>query len=238
MEVVRAGPDRLSVLAPMFGRAFVDEPMMRWPMGEDGDVVDRFTRCFAYFLQPVLEVGLVSEAGDAQGAAVWFPPDRSEAWEEHPWNQPRISALTDDGGRRYDAFWDWVDSHNPEEPLWQFDSIAVEPVAQGRGLGTALIAAGLERARADEVGASLSTALPGTSPSTSAAASTSSSTSTRRTAAPTSGSCAGTHDTRFFRPEEASRRLRRGSCLLCARTAVASASILVGREGLACGFAW
>ncbi len=42
-----------------------------------------------------------------------------------------ISALTDDGGRRYDAFWDWVDSHSPDEPLLQLDSIAVEPARQG-----------------------------------------------------------------------------------------------------------
>jgi hypothetical protein len=40
-RIVRAAPDRLSALASMFGRAFGDEPMMRWPMGEHGDVVDR-----------------------------------------------------------------------------------------------------------------------------------------------------------------------------------------------------
>jgi hypothetical protein len=32
IAVSRAGSDRLAVLAPMFGRAFVNEPMMRWPM--------------------------------------------------------------------------------------------------------------------------------------------------------------------------------------------------------------
>jgi hypothetical protein len=56
---------------------------------------------------------MVWEALDAQGTAVWVPPDLSRAWEEHPRNQARISALADDGGRRYDAFWDWVDSHSP-----------------------------------------------------------------------------------------------------------------------------
>lgn len=160
IEIARAGPNRLSALAPVFGRAFVDEPMMRWPMGEHADVVDRFTRCFAYFLEDVLGLGIVWEAGTAKGAAVWIPPGRSEAWEDHPWNQTRINALTDDGGRRYDAFWDWVDSRSPNEPLWQLDSIAVEPAAQGRGFGAALIAAGLSRARADGVGAFLSTGTP------------------------------------------------------------------------------
>ena len=65
--------------------------------------------------------------------------------------------MTDDDGRRYTRFWDWVDSHNPAEPLWQLDSIAVDPAAQGQGLGTMLVAAGLALAQADGVGAFLST---------------------------------------------------------------------------------
>jgi hypothetical protein len=53
-----------------------DEPMMRWPMGEQADLVDCFCRCFAYFLEEVLGLGLVWEAGDGKGAAVWVPPER------------------------------------------------------------------------------------------------------------------------------------------------------------------
>jgi hypothetical protein len=33
IEVSLAGADRLLDLAPVFGRAFVKEPMMCWPMG-------------------------------------------------------------------------------------------------------------------------------------------------------------------------------------------------------------
>jgi GNAT superfamily N-acetyltransferase len=160
-EVARAAPDRLSGLAQVFGCAFVDEPMMRWPMGEQGHLAARFTSCFTYFLEEVIGLGLVWEAGHADGAAVWVPPDRrSLAWKDHPWNQARINLLTDDGGRRYDAFWGWVDSRSPDAPLWQLDSIAVEPAVQGRGFGAALIAAGLGRAGADGTGAFLSTGTP------------------------------------------------------------------------------
>jgi hypothetical protein len=28
-------------------------------------------------------------------------------------NDPRIAELTDDAGRRYDEFWDWVESRTP-----------------------------------------------------------------------------------------------------------------------------
>ncbi len=157
IEVTPAGADRLGDLAPVFGHAFVDDPMMCWTLGNAPRSADRFTPFFAAFLDQVLGQSVVWEAGAACGAAVWVPPGRFEEWTDHPWNHPHILELTDDGGRRYDAFWRWVDMHGPAEPRWLLDSIAVDPAVQGRGYGTALIAAGLEQARADGIGAYLST---------------------------------------------------------------------------------
>jgi GNAT superfamily N-acetyltransferase len=148
---------RLSALAQVFGRAFVHEPMMLWPLCSDGDLTECFTKCFGYFLEEALPLGLIWEAGDADGAAVWIPPGRSETWDSHPWSQARILALGDDGGRRYEEFWDWVATHEPTEPSWQLDSIAVRPERQGRGIGRAVIEAGLARARAHGTGVFLST---------------------------------------------------------------------------------
>ncbi len=161
IDVRPAGPARLAALAPVFGHAFVDDPMMCWTLGNPRRALDRFTPFFAAFLEQVLEHGVVWEAGAADGAAVWVPPGLFEAWTEHPWNHPRILELADDGGRRYDAFWSWIDRHGPKEPRWLLDSIAVDPLVQGRGYGSALIAAGLERARADGIGAFLSTGTEG-----------------------------------------------------------------------------
>ncbi len=67
-EVEPAGLERLGALAPVFGRAFINEPMMRWPMGGGDDNVDRFTRCFAYFLEIALGLGLVPGGGPD----IWF----------------------------------------------------------------------------------------------------------------------------------------------------------------------
>jgi ribosomal protein S18 acetylase RimI-like enzyme len=157
VTVSPAGADRLLPLASVFGRAFVDEPMMVWPLGDVQDRVACFTRCFALFLEVGLNLGIVSEAGRASGAAVWIPPDRFESWDDHPWNQMRIHALTEDGGRRYDEFWRWIETRSPNGPLWQLDSIGVEPTLQGQGFGGALIREGQERARAEGRGAFLST---------------------------------------------------------------------------------
>ncbi len=89
---------------------------------------------------------------------MWIPPHRFESWAEHPWNQPRIQALADDGGHRYDEFCEWVESRSPSTPIWQLESIAVDPRLQGRGIGGALILEGQERAGAEGKGAFLSTA--------------------------------------------------------------------------------
>jgi GNAT superfamily N-acetyltransferase len=155
--VVPAGPDRLEALTPVFGRAFAEDPMMSWPVGEVDDLAERITRSFGYFLERALTLGIVWETVDGRGAAAWIPPGRAATWGEHPWSQRRIGALMDDGGSRYDAFWSWVGSRMPDEPLWLLDSVAVDPAAQGQGLGTALIAAGLARARDVRQGAFLST---------------------------------------------------------------------------------
>jgi GNAT superfamily N-acetyltransferase len=155
-EVVRATPGRVGALAPVFGRAFVEEPMTLWSLGQRGDVEARLTGAFWCFLEQVLGLGLVWETTGGRGAAVWVPPDRFEGWAVHPWSHPQIIAVAEDG-RRYEAFWDWVGCHHPAQPVWLLDSIAVEPAAQGRGLGLALAAAGLALARADGIGAFLST---------------------------------------------------------------------------------
>ena len=155
--VVRATPDRVGALATVFGRAFVGEPMTRWSFGTDGDIEARLTRAFACFLEQVVGLGLVWATVAGDGAAVWVPPNRFADLAVHPWSHPQITALTEDDGRRYGAFWHWVDSHHPADPVWVLDSIAVEPTVQGRGLGAALIATGIELAKADGVGAFLST---------------------------------------------------------------------------------
>jgi hypothetical protein len=93
LEVVQATPDRIGALAPVFGRAFVDEPMTQWSVGDRGDVADRLTRCFACFLEQVLGLGLVWEVDAGNGAAVWVSPNRFADWDVHPWSPSEDHCL-------------------------------------------------------------------------------------------------------------------------------------------------
>jgi GNAT superfamily N-acetyltransferase len=157
-KICRADSSRLGLLTSVFARAFVDDPMMRWSLLGKREPQDVLKHCFTFFLEVALDLGLVWEAGDARGAAVWIPPGSSDEWEEHPWSQPRIFELSDDGGVRYESFWDWIESHIPDEPLWLLDSIAVDPRVQGHGYGRSLIEMGQSKAATTGSGAILSTA--------------------------------------------------------------------------------
>src|SRR5262245_51388516 len=134
--------------------------MLRWSLGDQGDIASRFTSYFAHALERLIPLGMVWEAGSGEGVAVWIPPGAAEDWQEMHTRDRWIEELTLDGGRRYSVFWDWVESRFPQESLWHLNAIAVEPEARRRGIGSALIEHGLALARADRVGALLETGNP------------------------------------------------------------------------------
>jgi len=133
--------------------------VLRWSLGDHGDIAERFTSYFAHTLERLIPRGMVLEAESADGAAVWIPPDGAEDWQMMHTRDPRIVELTLDGGRRYSVFWEWVESMFPDEPLWHLNAVAVEPEARGRGR-SALIEHGVALAHANRVGALLETGNP------------------------------------------------------------------------------
>lgn len=148
MEIRAADSNRLAEIAEIIGRAFVTEPTMAWPLG--GRAVDLEERCIrfhALFLEPMMGPGIIWETTDGNGALVLVPPEQQKVWDDalHA-DDLRSHNVFDDGGRRFEFFWEWVASKIPSEPLWHLDSVAVAPGLQGRGIGSALIEFGLEHA--------------------------------------------------------------------------------------------
>jgi GNAT superfamily N-acetyltransferase len=159
VAITQATPDRLPALASVLGRAFMVEPMMRWPLGESDDVEGRLIRAFESFMENPIRLGMVWEAGAAKGAMIWIPVDQIDAVDDGNLAMRSVYER-EDGARRFDRFWDWVGSKHPDEPLALVDSVAVEPAAQGRGIGSALIRSGLDRARAAGHGVWIETGNP------------------------------------------------------------------------------
>jgi uncharacterized protein YhfF/GNAT superfamily N-acetyltransferase len=152
VEVHRARPDEVPALAGVLARAFAGDPMMTWPLITDDDRPSRIRAVFEITDTPFADEGWMWSAADGLGAMSLLPPG-SEAREQELAEAcaPALNSLTPDGGARYDALWAWIWSRMPREPYWLLDQLAVEPAAQGRGIGGALIRHAIAMAEADGV---------------------------------------------------------------------------------------
>jgi ribosomal protein S18 acetylase RimI-like enzyme len=159
IPISRAGVERVPELATLLGRAFADDPMLRWPLplGDEAS----FGAAFKHLDRAVAEAGWVWEADGGSGVAVWVPPGEDARYAAMD-DASQIGGLCDDGGARYVAMWDWVFAHHPAEPFWLLDQLAVDAGRRGRGIGSALVRHGRELAAGDGVSAVLETAVPRT----------------------------------------------------------------------------
>jgi GNAT superfamily N-acetyltransferase len=157
VPIEAAGPDRIPVLADVFSRAFIDDPIVRWPLPDVRDIGARIRQTFASIYLGVADRGMIWEAGDAEGFAVWIPPGAADdMFASDAAVQLTLAPLTDDDGRRYAALWEWIESQVPDD-VWYLDAIGVEPSRQGTGIGGALIRHGLSAASDEGVDAFLET---------------------------------------------------------------------------------
>jgi ribosomal protein S18 acetylase RimI-like enzyme len=155
VQIRPATAERVPAIAAMLGRAFRDDPIVRWPLLPTKNPAAQIARYFSFVDDVLAPLGMLWEAGEAAGAALWIPPGtRLEEFDAA--SRPGIHTLTDPG--KHDALWSWIESRIPREPLWFLDHIGVDPSRQGRGIGSALVELGLERSRRDGVGAYLETA--------------------------------------------------------------------------------
>ena len=157
IEISSAGPSRIDALADTFSRAFIDDPMIRWPLPDVADAAERIRRTFASIYLDIADQEVIWEAGDADGFAVWIPAGAADdMFASDAAVQRQLAPLTDDGGARYELLWDWIEERVPDD-VWYLDALGVEPSRQGRGVGAALIRHGLDSAAHAGVDAFLET---------------------------------------------------------------------------------
>jgi GNAT superfamily N-acetyltransferase len=163
-ETVRITPtdaSRLPILADVLGRAFLHDPMIRWPMAEVPDMQARIAQFFAAIYGPFMETGTMWEAQDGAGFAHWVAPGGAgEALATTDSLMEGLLAFTDDDGSRYGVLWEWIEERVPQD-AWYLDSIGVDPARQGQGIGTALLRFGIDRATQAGTDCFLETAVPG-----------------------------------------------------------------------------
>ena len=158
LAVTAVRDDEIDPLVEVTAQAFIDEQLLRWPLGDHPDPLAVMQAEFRGLHSAAARRGCLWQAGDAAGAASWISPDAADSfWEQLMSWHDGVAAQADDGGARYEQLWDWVLGCYPDEPHWALDSIAVDPAMRRGGVGGLLIDHGLAMADADGLPAILET---------------------------------------------------------------------------------
>ncbi|MDQ0466581.1 ribosomal protein S18 acetylase RimI-like enzyme [Caulobacter ginsengisoli] len=157
-RIEAVGFDRSDSVLNTLMLAFASDPCMRWTFRRP----DVFLAAFKPFVTQ-MGVGMTHEglylAEDGAAAALWLPPGVDQDGEaigavierfaaDHP--TPEVGAQI---GAEMRTF-------HPHEPHWYLSMLGVDPARQGRGLGSALLKAGLARCDADGLPAYLESSNP------------------------------------------------------------------------------
>lgn len=140
--IVAVRPDRAAHAFDTLTQAFVDDPPSRW-LFPDADVYWRFFPVFAEkFGGAAIAARTAIEIEDAAGIALWLAPGGAGPDEAalmrlveesaQPQRHAGVLAVFEEMRRRH-----------PTEPHWYLPLIGVRPGRQGRGIGAALLSAGL-----------------------------------------------------------------------------------------------
>ncbi|MFI2413742.1 GNAT family N-acetyltransferase [Streptomyces sp. NPDC018947] len=152
-------PDDVPACVRVLARAFADYPFTRHVVADDGHQ-ERVRRLQELFLTRVaLRYGRSWVTDDRLAVAAWTTPeqDPSPAFTELSSLLPELAG---DRSAAYRAAEEALEPHRPTRPVWFLATVGVDPGAQGRGRGAAVLRPGLEAAEEAGVPAFLETSDP------------------------------------------------------------------------------
>lgn len=148
MVTVRTGGDAdREPVAAMLARAFANDPGMSFIFPDDADRARRLPLLFREIVASDQKAGAVLMTENAEAATSWRGPGQAAT----PFLEmlfragPFLTALGFSVGRAL-ALSHAIESHMPKGAFWYLHIAGCDPAAQGKGLGGAVIRAGLERA--------------------------------------------------------------------------------------------
>jgi ribosomal protein S18 acetylase RimI-like enzyme len=162
MVVRKATADDVPRLAQALARAFYEDPVFKWLVPDDSERMQRSERGFAFYLRKVyLPHDECYATEDGAGAAWWLPPEK---WHLGPLAQLRlapgmIAALGPRLPQVLRAI-NTIESNHPHKPHYYLAFVGVQPQAQGKGIGTALLRPILDRCDEEGMAAYLEATTP------------------------------------------------------------------------------
>ncbi len=145
----------LGAIGRTYTRAFRDDPVWEWLLPRARAWRRSVPHVFRFAADEHLPHGTVYVTPEVTAAAVWAPPGhRQDQWRELR-AVPRMAAIF--GMRSLDGlrFQNAIRRAHPQEPHWYLAILGTDPVHQGKGHGSAVLAPVLARCDDEGVGAYL-----------------------------------------------------------------------------------
>ena len=146
---------RIGQAARVLGRAFDDDPTMRYLVAGRGPVSQKAVRFFEAAIRMGMDQGQVQALPGLEGVAVWLSPGSTKVGFGAILRSGMLGAIMGLGVkslRRMGHMFRYVEPLEEEcvaGPHWVLMFIGVDPQFQGNGLGHSLIDSVLERADAE-----------------------------------------------------------------------------------------
>lgn len=161
-EITIASPQDRARLIHTLVLGFAADPVARWASPTVAEYLNRREEFFDAFGGAAFDHGTAFVANGGEALALWLPPGVEPDGE-------RLFAIAEatTPPARFEeqgGFFAQMDDFHPKEPHWYLPLIAVDPVHQGKGLGTALMQAALARVDEDRLPAYLESSALGNVP--------------------------------------------------------------------------
>lgn len=156
--VVLAAPaDRERCFASLV-TAFVADPLIRWMFPDAHQYLTWFPQVLRHYAGGAFDHGSAYRTVDCLSSSMWLPPGVTP-------DEQALGAVLQEGveeGMQEEvfAFMEQVGNGHPDEPHWFLPAVGVDPMRQGQGYGSALMARSLERCDHDHAVAYLESSNP------------------------------------------------------------------------------
>lgn len=142
--------------------AFITDPFIRWMFPDSKQYFDFFSLVLKYFAGGAFAHSSAYRSVDCKAAALWLPPGVSP-------DEEALGTVMQEGvavqlQEEVFGVLEQVGAGHPEEAHWYLPAIGVEPLSQGKGYGSVLLARGLEVCDRDHVAAHLEATNPANIP--------------------------------------------------------------------------